>query len=265
MDTPALAIAQSLWWRNRRSFIASAATLAVMAAVYPLLFAFTRVEWVLAASTLPLGWCVRRRMERPLIRRRAWQYDVALPALHAHIARAHVGRSSFGRSSSVPRLWRCLWVVTAALVYNTSGFAVPILLPALGCAAMMAWLQVLAWTPIASQWIRPIVTLLWMSILAAFPMYLLTLPHRSFAWFGPLFVGYIAAAFPLGLAAVASQRRGDRWRVWPQTIATSMDCGAARALPDSAVRLDLPPQPSFGTSGTAMAWSFPHTSAASCS
>ena len=54
MDTPALAIARSLWWRNRRSFIASATTLAVMAAVYPLLFALTRVEWVLAASTLPL-------------------------------------------------------------------------------------------------------------------------------------------------------------------------------------------------------------------
>ena len=54
MDTPVIAIARSIWWRNRRSFIVSAATLAVTAALYPLLFAFSRADWVLAASTLPL-------------------------------------------------------------------------------------------------------------------------------------------------------------------------------------------------------------------
>ena len=42
MDTPAVAIARSIWWRNRRSFIVSAAALAVSAALYPLLFAITR-------------------------------------------------------------------------------------------------------------------------------------------------------------------------------------------------------------------------------
>jgi hypothetical protein len=49
-------------------------------------------------------------------------------------------------------------------------------------------------------------------------MFLLSLPDRSLAWFPPLFVGYIALAFPLGLLAVATERRGNRWRVWPRRL-----------------------------------------------
>jgi hypothetical protein len=215
MDTPAIAIARCIWWRNRRSFIASAATLAVMAAFYPLLFAVSRVEWVLAASTLPLVavfalvWNGLLFVEEPgnMSSNYPW-HMLTLPVRTLTLV-----LWPFVLSCTIVAL---LWAVTAVLIYNTSGFAVPILLPAIGCAAMMAWLQVLSWTPIARQWIRLIVTFLVLEVLAACPMYLVTLPDRSSVWVGLMFIGYIAAAFPVGLAAVASQRRGDFWRVWPQ-------------------------------------------------
>ena len=55
MRSPAFAIAWSIWSRHRTGFIVSAATLAVTAALCPLLFAITlAAEWVLAGSTLPL-------------------------------------------------------------------------------------------------------------------------------------------------------------------------------------------------------------------
>jgi hypothetical protein len=217
MDTPVIAIARSIWWRNRRSFIVSAATLAVTAALYPLLFAFTRLDWVLAVSTLPLVGVFAVVWNGLLFVEEHGNMSSHYPR---HMLTMPVRTSAL---VAWPFVLSCtsvalLWVVTAGLIYNTSGFAVPILLPALGCAAMMAWLQVVSWTPIASQWIPPIATFLWLEILAAGPMYLLTLPDRSPVWLGALFIGYIATAFPLGVAAVASQRRGEVWRVWPERL-----------------------------------------------
>jgi hypothetical protein len=215
MNTPARGIARSLWWRHRRSFIAAAVTLAFMATVYPLLFAFARAEWVLAVSTLPLVgvfaavWNGLLFVDDPgNISSNYPRHMLTLPVRTLTLVVC-----PFVLSCTIAAL---LWVVTASLIYNTSGFGVPILLPALGCAAAMAWLQLASWTPIASQWIRRIVTLLVMSVLAACPLYLVTLPDRSPVWFTSLFAGYIAAAFPLGLAAVTCQRRGHYWRFWPQ-------------------------------------------------
>jgi len=244
MDTAALAIARSLWWRNRRGLITSASTVAVMAVLYPLLFARTHAEWVLAASALPLvgvfGVIWNGLLfveEHGNMSSNYPRYMFTLPVRTFTLV-----FWPFVFSTAIVSL---LWVVIAALVYNTSGFAVPILVPALGCAAMMGWLQVMSWTPIANQWIRLIVTLLWLSILVAFPMYLLTLPHRSLAWFGALFICYIAVAFPLGLVAVASERRGNRWRVWPQTM---------RLQVSRFPRVHQPLHPSFRSPAAAQSW-----------
>ena len=244
MSSPALAIAQCLWWRDRRSFIASAVTIVAMAALYPLLFAYTRAEWVLAASTLPLV-CVLGFVWNGLLfveehgnmSSNYPRYMLTLPARTFTLV-----FWPFVYSTTIVSL---LWVVIAALVYNTSGFAVPLFVPALGCAAIMAWLQVASWTPISSEWIRLIVTLVWLSILTALPVYVLTLPERPLAWLGPLFVAYIAAAFPLGAAAVASERRGDRWRVWPQRLRLPMI-----GFP----RVNRRPRPSFRSPAAAQLW-----------
>ena len=103
-------------------------------------------------------------------------------------------------------------------------------------------------------------TFLVLAVLAACPIYLVTLPDRSPVWFWALFVGYIAAAFPLGLAAVASQRRGDSgesgrsdWRL--------RDIGPMAG--------PLPAAPAFGSPAAAQNWyewnchglAFPHMSA----
>jgi hypothetical protein len=244
VGSPALAIAQCLWWRNRRSFIASAVTIAAMAVLYPLVFSLTHAEWVLAASTLPIicvlavGWNGLLFVEEHgNLSSHYPRYMLTLPVRTFTLV-----LWPFVFSTTIVSL---LWVVIAALVYNTSGFAVPILAPALGCAAMMGWLQVMSWTPIASEWIRLILTLLWLSILAAFPMYLLTLSERSLAWFGPLFVVYIAAAFPLCFSAVAYERRGNRLRVWPQRLRLQ-----SSALP----RVQSRPRRSFRSPFAAQSW-----------
>jgi hypothetical protein len=217
MDTPVIAIAQSIWWRNRRSFIVSAATLAVTAALYPLLFAFTRLDWVLAVSTLPLVGVFAVVWNGLLFVEEHGNMSSHYPRfmLTLPVRTLTLVFWPLVLSSTIVAL---LWMLTAGLVYNASGFALPILMPALGCAAAMVWLQVMSWTPIANEHIRLIVMLLWLSILAALPIYLMTLPHRSPVWFGSLFAVYIAAAFPLGLAALADQRRGNNWRVWPQRL-----------------------------------------------
>ena len=41
-----------------------------------------------------------------------------------------------------------LWVAAAILIYRPAGYQLPVVIPALGLAALMAWAQALAWLPI---------------------------------------------------------------------------------------------------------------------
>ncbi|MFI5454897.1 MAG: hypothetical protein ACHRXM_05545 [Isosphaerales bacterium] len=90
-----------------------------------------------------------------------------------------------------------------------------LLLPALALAALMAWFQVLSWLPIANPMLRIAVMAVSIVALGTLPVGLSMSDYRSPALIATLLVVIIAAAYPLGLAAVACDRRGDVLRMWP--------------------------------------------------
>jgi hypothetical protein len=111
-----------------------------------------------------------------------------------------------------------LWLATAGLIYRPSGFQTPLLLPALGMAALMAWIQAVSWLPLPNSWLRDTATIAILGALAALPLWLAYSELTSPTVVAVLLVGYSALAYPLGLMAVESDRRGEVWQIWPASI-----------------------------------------------
>ena len=65
-----------------------------------------------------------------------------------------------------------LWLATAGLIYRSSGFQMPLLLPALGMATLMVWVQALSWLPLPYSWLRDTITIAILGALAALPVWL---------------------------------------------------------------------------------------------
>ena len=103
------------------------------------------------------------------------------------------------------------WVAVALLVYRPSGIALPVLLPALGLAAFMAWAQAFSWMPLPVPWLRSLIVTFAMSALVAVPLRLAVTSSASTTALACLLAGYIVAAWLFAWAAVTCDRRGLAW------------------------------------------------------
>jgi hypothetical protein len=138
-----------------------------------------------------------------------------------------------------------LWVATALLVYWPMGLRPPLIWPALGFAALMAWLQAVSWMPWAKGALRELMCLAIVAPLMALPLWLLLWFEGSHRLIGLLFVAYMPVAFAAGYAAVASDRHGEAWPLWPSLSRTL--ARGARATP-------LRPWPPFKSTARAQFW-----------
>jgi hypothetical protein len=107
-----------------------------------------------------------------------------------------------------------LWAMTTRLIGRSANYQLPVVVPALGLAAMMAWAQALAWAPIAVIWLREVITVSTISLLVALPIWAVAVGQARTEWLGVLFAGYIVAAFVLSYVALNSDRHGRSWGFW---------------------------------------------------
>ncbi len=129
-----------------------------------------------------------------------------------------------------------LWVAVALLIYRPAGYHAPVLIPALGLAGLMAWAQALAWMPIRVFWVREFTTIFLAMILGclgALPIWIMFTGAGSVGLVAVVLLAYIASAFLVGWAAVASDRHGIAWRFWPAQATLAR---FARVLPQSRPR-----------------------------
>ena len=220
LRSPAAAIAWQYWTRYRSDVFASLATLAVASAVYPWLFTLSRSPVVIVLSALPLVrvfLCILRTFgmfDDPANASRGYaQRMFALPVPTRTLV---FWPMAMGAAATM-----ACWVATACLIYWPSGVPTLVLLPALGLAAALLWLQAFAWSPMASIGFRVIAMSVSMTALAALPSLLLGLdlaPHWAVAL---LVATYLPAAYLLAWAGVRSDRRGDLWYVLPERLRLS--------------------------------------------
>jgi hypothetical protein len=214
LRSPAAAMAWQLWTRYRSGALQSLAILAVAAALYPRLFALSHAEWLVALSALPLVpvfgtvFTAFTMADDPANPSRGFPRRMfALPVpTHTLV---------FWPMALGAVMMALTWVATACLVYRPSGFATPVLLPALGLAAGVVWFQAFGWTPLASLSVRVVIMSVLLTSLGMLPALLDGL-HLMPGWAVELLVvSYLPAAFLVALVGVRSDRRGDTWHVVP--------------------------------------------------
>jgi hypothetical protein len=225
--TPAFAIAWQLWRRHRYGAIASLATLIAMIATYPWIISPDCSQSFVIVSVFPsfgvIGFFLnallyvedvgsmtsgypRRTFTLPVRTRTL----VFWPMLYA---------------SSVAAL---LWVAIAGLVYRRSGFEIPVLWPALGMGVTMAWLQAFSWMPFRFGWVGVVAAVLGIGALGGLAFWLFVAREVPASAFAALLAVYMVAAYATAVAALASDRRGDTWRLWPGWLRFSMGPDLAR-------------------------------------
>ena len=153
MKSAALGIGYLIWCRHKRGFIASAAGLAAMAIVYPVLFAYTRVLSAVVLSTIPLiaifGFVLNACLFTEEPGSMVSSYPKSLFALPVRS-----GALAFWPMFSGSAIAALLWIVTAGVIYPLSGFRPPVWIPAVGLATLVGWFQGMAWMPLAARWLR---------------------------------------------------------------------------------------------------------------
>jgi len=216
MRTPALAIGWAIWYQHRRGLAGCALALLVMAVVDPILFAFTRSPAVVITSIVPLAGVYFVILNSLLVvedagslSSRSPKHRFALPVrTHALVFWPML----FGWIAA-----GLLWLATAGLIHMSSGFQTPLLLPALGLATLMVWMQAVSWLPIPNIWLRDTMTIVFLGPLSDLPVWLTYSGLASPALVAVLLIGFSAMAYPLGLIAIGSDRRGEVWRIFPRS------------------------------------------------
>jgi hypothetical protein len=104
-----------------------------------------------------------------------------------------------------------LWLVIAVLIYHRGGYRPPLLLPAVGIAVTMAWLQTICWLPIKSQLVRVYLLLIGFCVLLGAPGWLFQRELISLSSLSMLAIFELAGLFVLARLGVAHDRRGVDW------------------------------------------------------
>jgi hypothetical protein len=135
-----------------------------------------------------------------------------------------------------------LWVVVALFVFRPCGVALPVFWPALQLAAILAWTQVVMWTPFGLPWLRAFAAIGVLVPLVAGPLYAVAYaaPQNTLvSVLGPL----VPAAFVVACITTSRARRGEipdwRWR---------------RAVPARPESQPLHRDAGFASAATAQVW-----------
>lgn len=213
--SPAIAIAYTQWCRHRRSLIAAIVIFSLTSAVCPIVGSLVDGQFLgmlAALSTIPLVAVFGLAMNSLLFVDEAGSlssgYVKAMFTLPVRSRTLVIWPMAYGSLATA-----VLWVATATAmsIFWPLGFRPPLALPALACAALMAWLQAVSWLPWAKGSLHELVTMAILTPLAALPVWLFMNVEGSRPFIGLLFVVYIIAAFAVGYAAVASSRHGEVW------------------------------------------------------
>ena len=211
----AFAIAWQLWTRHRWGIVASMSVLATASLLFPVLLRYVEAAPALSLSVFPLIGVFGHLMNAFLLVEETGSLTSHYPrrmfALPVATKQLVFWPMLYGAALGV-----ALWLATALLLYRPNGFAVPVLLPALGMAAAMAALQAISWAPVDPPWLRLALTIVGGAALIVAPAGLWKLDWIGTAgatiWLG----FYLLGAYALGLAGVAADRRGAVWsaRFW---------------------------------------------------
>ena len=113
-----------------------------------------------------------------------------------------------------------LWAGWAHFVMRPTGIAVAIGPSALQAAALVAVLQTLLWWPFGLAWVRVVLAIIFIPLLALLP----TIAH-SFEiggnWVPVSFAALIPASYFVAVAGVTRARRGDTPRWWASRVAAA--------------------------------------------
>jgi hypothetical protein len=106
-----------------------------------------------------------------------------------------------------------LWAATRAFVAWPSGFAIPVIWPAVAAAALVAWTQALTWMPYGLPGVRVILAVLWLGTLDSMVLLALRYDARESVMLA-LTAPQIPLAYLTARWAVARARRGviPDWR-----------------------------------------------------
>ncbi len=258
MRTPALAIAYAQWCRHRQSFIAAIVIFLITAAVCPIVFSQARgpsLAILAATSAMPLSVVFGLALNSLLVVEETGNfssgYNKAMLTLPVRSRTLAIWPMVYGSLTAA-----LLWLAAAFLVYWPLGFRPPLALPALGLAAFMACVQAIAWLPLAKGWLRELVILAILFALASLPIGLFVTVEDSRNLIGTLLAGYILAAFAVGYRAVASNRCGAVWPLWPSLHRTAGR--ATRGRPVHARRpFTSPAQAQFWYEWNCHGWIYP--------
>jgi hypothetical protein len=105
-------------------------------------------------------------------------------------------------------LW---WLAPALLLNLLHKESVPVLVPALGLAATIAWLDVAVWAPfrdLVVKLLAVMISMLLPGLLAAWLSFGVEMPYYAVA---AVLAACVAISFPAAITAVAADRRGDVW------------------------------------------------------
>jgi hypothetical protein len=219
MNSLAFAIAWSVWSRHRASFIIAAGMLAALAIAFPFLVAMTDAGAMAVTSIAPLIAIFAFVLNSLLfvedagsLSSRYPRYMLTLPVRTRMLV--------FWPMLFVTTGGGLLWLAAAFLIYRPAGYQPPVLIPALALAGLMAWAQAIAWMPVRTAWVREVATIILVGVLGtlgALPVWVMA-ASGSAGLAASLLITYIAAAYLVAWAAVASDRRGTAWRIWPARV-----------------------------------------------
>jgi hypothetical protein len=226
--SPALAIAWMVWARHRTALILAATLLAALAIALPLLAARIPGPVVAVTGSVTLIGIIGLVLNSLLfvekdgsLSSRYPRHMLTLPVSSLALAFWPMLLATSGAA--------LLWVASAVFYAGSTGGQFPVLVPALGLAALMAWAQALAWLPIAVPIARELVNLAVMAALGALPVGLTIASRGETGLLLPLLGGYIACAYAVGYAAVNADRRGHSWRLWPAAVSRQLSPATASA------------------------------------
>ncbi len=218
MYGPAQSILWQLWRRNRLGLIIVAAYLVVaviLARLLPAEISYPAID----AEPMPL----------PVV--------LAFPCIYLgiYLASVFVSATPDVKDSGFPRHWfilpattlsltlwpmvygaitvACVWWIVVLGLLWPSGMAPALWWPAASAAAAMAMIQLIAWAPLASPWLR---------IVLAIPIFLApaaacaaaSLLELSEAWIVAIMLSMIGIAWAVSVAAVSRARRGEMYDQW---------------------------------------------------